>query len=152
MIITGGELDRIESKTVLCGVNQVLLTIGIVSCICYNIAICLDLVVTLWNPFISGKRRKKFYHGVTFLIVLYYTVFVNIENDFISQCQAENKFRLEIANSGAIGILLITFFAIGVVSAIYAAWRFATGLRMITDHNTQYLIRHILYVVAFVIL
>mmetsp|Transcript_3962 Transcript_3962/g.3756 ORF Transcript_3962/g.3756 Transcript_3962/m.3756 type:complete len:135 (-) Transcript_3962:685-1089(-) len=121
LIICGYSIDKDYAKKVLCGMNQVLLTIGIVACLCYNIAICLDLVVTLYNPFISGHKRKKFYHSVTFLIVLYYTIYVNTENKFLSQCTAKPQFRLEIANSGAIGILLTVFFTIGVISAIYAA-------------------------------
>ncbi|CAG9334371.1 unnamed protein product [Blepharisma stoltei] len=137
---------------ILCGINQVMLSIGIVGSLCYNIAICLDLIVTLYNPFISGQKRKKFYHIATFLTTAYFVSYVNWENQFISRCIAENKDRLEIAVSGAIEILLVVFFGIGLISVIYAAWRFTRGLKMITDHSRQYLIRHILYVSAFILL
>ena len=60
----------------LCGMNQILLSASTICCICYNIAICLDLVITLYNPLIPGSVRKKWYHTLIAIAVVYFTVFV----------------------------------------------------------------------------
>ena len=81
-ILVFGIVNNDTSVNWLCGVNQVLLSAATISCICYNIAICLDLVITLYNPLIPGSVRKKWYHTLTLAAVTYFTIFVNTYNKF----------------------------------------------------------------------
>lgn len=140
-----------DSVSALCGVNQVLLSAATVGCICYNIAICLDLVITLHNPLVPGCVRKKWYHGITVLSVLYFTIYANYKNMFIDDCVSSRKNRLEIMNSASINILLLVYLAIGVTSIVYSAYRFAHGLKLDSYATKSYLVRHVLYVSIFTV-
>lgn len=138
-----------DSTGFLCGINQILLSAATIACICYNIAICLDLIITLYNPLISGNVRKKWYHGLTAASVIYFTVYANYENEFLYACTSNRWNRLEIMNSGSVNILLLLYLAIGMTSIIYSACRFANGLKLDSHANKHYLIRHVLYVTIF---
>ncbi|OMJ67935.1 hypothetical protein SteCoe_34773 [Stentor coeruleus] len=142
-------LDSLHSTGILCGINQVLLSSATIACICYNIAICLDLIITLYNPLIPGNVRKKWYHGLTASSVIYFTVYANYENRFINDCISNKENRLEIMNSGSVNILLLLYLAIGMTSIVYSAFRFANGLKLDSHANKHYLIRHVLYVAIF---
>ncbi|OMJ69703.1 hypothetical protein SteCoe_32491 [Stentor coeruleus] len=142
-------LDSLNSAGFLCGINQILLSASTIACICYNIAICLDLIITLYNPLIPGSVRKKWYHGLTASSVIYFTVYANYENKFIYACTSNRWNRLEIMNSGSVNILLLVYLTIGMTSIIYSACRFANGLKLDSHANKYYLIRHVLYVMIF---
>lgn len=140
-----------QSVPWLCGINQLILSGATISCICYNIAICLDLVITLYNPLIPGDIRKKWYHALNFIAVVYFTTFVNTVNGFISKCESNQSNRLEIMNTASVGILLLIYLAAGIISIAYAAYRFSSGLKLESKTTRKYLIRHIFYVSLFIL-
>lgn len=149
-ILVLGIVNNENSVDWLCGTNQIILSAATISCICYNIAICLDLVITLYNPLIPGSVRKRWYHMVTFCAVTYFTVFVNTINDFVSKCESNPSYRLEIMNTASVNILLMIYLAIGITSIIYSAYRFANGLKLESEATTKYLVRHVVYVSLFI--
>ena len=148
-ILVFGIVNNDTSVNWLCGVNQVLLSAATISCICYNIAICLDLVITLYNPLIPGSVRKKWYHTLTLAAVTYFTIFVNTYNKFAIQCRSNAENRLEIMNTTSVNILLMLYITIGTTSVVYAAYRFANGLKLESEATTRYLVRHVVYVSLF---
>lgn len=149
MVFSFREVDEDLATKILCGVNQVMLTAAMVGCICYNIAICLDLIVSLWSPFIPGRKRTRVYSGLILVAIVYFTYWNAEVNKFINKCEADEDSRLGISNKGNIVILLIIFMVVGVVSILYAGFRFARGLRLETEMTKQYFRRHVAYVAVF---
>lgn len=140
-----------NSLGLLCGNNQIILSAATVACFCYNIAICLDLTITLYNPLIPGHVRKNWYHGITALAVVYFTIYLNVLNKFFIDCESNENNRLEINNTGSINILLLAYLLIAIVSIIYAFYRFMNGLKIDSQKANEYLLRHILYVTIFIL-
>ena len=144
-------IGRDKSNHMICGSNQVILSAATVACICYNITICVDLIVTLFNPLIPGHVRKNWYHGIIAVTVVYFTIFINVRNKFIQDCESNQANKLEILNSASVGILLVIYLCFAVVSIFYSAYRFATGLKLEIKKTREYLIRHVLYVSIFIL-
>ena len=144
-------IGRDKSNHMICGSNQVILCAATVACICYNITICVDLIVTLFNPLIPGHVRKNWYHGIIAVTVVYFTIFINFRNKFIEDCESNQANKLEILNSFSVGILLVVYLCFAIVSIFYSAYRFATGLKLEIKKTREYLIRHILYVSIFIL-
>jgi hypothetical protein len=139
-----------KSVHLICGSNQIILSAATVACICYNIAICVDLTLTLFNPLIPGHVRKNWYHGIIALSVVYFTIFVNVKDDFVDDCDSTNNNRLEILNSASVSILLIVYLCFALISIFYSLFRFTTGFKLEIKKTREYFIRHVLYVVIFI--
>jgi hypothetical protein len=139
-----------ESLRILCRANNIIIAASTIACICYNIAVCLDLIITLYNPLVTGSIRKKWYHSLTALATTYFTIYIYFYSEFIDECRSNEAHRLEIMNTGSVNILLSIYLAIAILSIIYAAVRFAAGLKLECSTMKSYLRRHVAYVAIFV--
>lgn len=148
MLFTGGS-RRQSVEQVLCFNNNILLGTGLVASICYNIAICVDLILTLWNPLSPGYKRAKYYHCLAFLVIAYCTFYISYINEFAASCTVHPSQHMEVSNSGTVGILLSVYLLISLLSVLYAAWRFYRGLGVKTRVRKRYLQRHVAYVTAY---
>lgn len=144
-------LTESRSLLILCGLNQIILSAATIACICYNIAICLDLTVTLYNPLIPGRVRKNWYHILTLLAVVYFTIYLNVLNKFFADCESNEKNRLEVMNTASVNILLLFYLFIAITSIFYAFYRFMNGMKIDSERTKEYLFRHSLYVSIFII-
>ena len=149
MVFTGGEYGRLSIEKVLCFNNNIILGTALVASICYNIAICVDLILTLWNPLAPGYKRAKYYHCLSFIIIAYCSFYINYINNFAASCSVHPSQRMEVPNSGTVGILLAAYLVISLSSVVYAAWRFYRGLGVTTKVRKRYLQRHVAYVIAY---
>ena len=73
-----------SSKSITCAINQMLFSGSIAGVLCYNIFLCIDLLITLRNPLIPGKQRMKFYHIIAIFLIageMSFNVYKNIEHD-----------------------------------------------------------------------
>jgi len=140
-----------EDTELLCKTNALLLTIGVVGSLCCNIAICLDLIVSLWNPFASPKKRMVVYIVVIALAIAYFTIYTVINHkNFTDSCAIGNE-QLLIYNEGMLQFLAAAFLLVGTTSVIYAVFRLRRGLHLQTEFTKKYLKTHIFYVVMFFI-
>ena len=147
-VFTGGE-QKDDIGTVLCINNSVILCTALVASICYNSMICIDLILTLWNPLAPGYKRAKYYHCVAFAVIAYCSFYINYINGFAASCSTNPHQMMEGPNSGTVGILLSVYFLISLSSVLYASWRFYRGLGVKTRVRKRYLQRHVAYVAAY---
>lgn len=54
-----------ESQNNLCAINYGSFYLFFMANVCYNICLCIDLIITLKNPLYPGRKRNKIYHLLT---------------------------------------------------------------------------------------
>ena len=138
-----------QSWHITCIINQALFTICISAMLCYNIVVCLDLIITVRNPLISGKVRMKYYHIGTILIV-FIEVSCNIWNSAALDCSNDfHDYLSQILNFGNAIYLLAAYMIAGVVSMLFTCMKY--NRNYLPQHSTAkyYFFRHFMYVLVF---
>lgn len=148
--ISGNKIETHEAVVLLCGVNQILLTVSITGIICYNTAMCLDLVISLWRPIFSVNKRLLLYHSLTFLAIVYFTVYIDFVDNYITLCSPTKENSIQIINSGSVIILLIVYVAVAPLSILYACYRIYSSSALFSKKKRDWLIRYIIYTSCFV--
>mmetsp|Transcript_6995 Transcript_6995/g.12862 ORF Transcript_6995/g.12862 Transcript_6995/m.12862 type:complete len:567 (-) Transcript_6995:1249-2949(-) len=139
------------SADLLCGMNEIILTSTLIGVMCYNTALCLDLLISLWKPIISASRRMMAYHALTGVTVVWFTVYLDFFDDYYSRCSSGEHNRINIINTGPITILLTVYLCVAVLSVIYATIRLKS-IKAYNEQKRRWLCRHIAYVTAFIFL
>jgi hypothetical protein len=143
-------LSRDNSTALLCGINQFFLTFSIVGIICYNTALCVDLVVSLWRPISSISKRLVLYHTFAILAVIYFTLYLDLQDNYIEDCHPTRENSVTLVNSGAVMILLMAYISIAPLSIMYASYRIYRSSALFSSKKRTWLIRYIAYVCCFV--
>lgn len=148
-VLSGQSIDQHEAFTMLCGANQLILTMSITGIICYNTALCLDLAISLWRPIFSVSKRLVIYHSLTALGVTYFTVYIDAIDSYITVCHPSRENSIQIINSGAIAILLFVYIAVAPLSILYASIRIYKSSGLFSKKKRNWLVRYIIYTACF---
>ena len=142
-------LSQSQVWGITCIINQSLFTGCVAAMICYNIIVCIDLIITVRNPLISGKSRMKYYHCATIFIVTI-QIFCNIWHISSKTCKNDLQNYLNlIVNFGYMIWVFGVYIVTGLVSMVYT-WVNLEG-NILPCHNTakKYFRRHLMYVTVF---
>ncbi|CAG9323259.1 unnamed protein product [Blepharisma stoltei] len=149
-VLSFHQMTSKESDDISCAINQMMLCGFLSGMMCYNICVCVDLIITIRNPLIEGRSRMKYYHLCS-IIVTSGEVIYNIAKNLSSrECQSSNdSFIDELMNFGVLTVLFFIYLVVGIVSFFYALIKLSN--EMIPQHNAAkiYFRRHILYITIF---
>jgi hypothetical protein len=141
-----------QTNSLLCGMNELILTAALTGVMCYNTALCIDLLVSLWRPIISASRRMLAYHMLTAVTVAYFTIYLDFVDNYYSKCSSSSHNRINLINTGPIIILLTVYLCFAFLSVIFAAIRLKRSFKAYNKQKRRWLCRHIAYVTAFILL
>lgn len=142
-------LEESQIWNLTCIISQWMFTACLSAMVCYNISLGMDLAITVRNPLISGKARMKYYHFVTFAMVLLQVV-CNVWNTTISECSNEfRNYLAQLLNFGYMIYLMTTYLLTAVITLGFT-WA-KLGKNALMQHKTakRYFRRHFLYVFVF---
>lgn len=138
-----------DSKSISCAINQMFFTGAITGVMCYNMFLCLDLIITLRNPLIPGKDRMKIYHILAFILIsaqVGYNVYWNSKYD---ECKLENgDYLYEVWNYGMLTIVYGGYISTAVISVGYSIYKLRTKGKYINSATKEYLTKHIKYIIV----
>lgn len=144
------DVNKKNAVKYLCGINTSVFSLGMVAGIFYNFFLCIDLMLSLRNPFTSAYKRMPIYHVLTFLLTSSFGGYVSWQNsDDICKKNVGNSMKitkLQLITSDTISILLCAYILVGIVSIVYAGLRVHKGIKLSNLAMKKYLTRHILYV------
>jgi hypothetical protein len=141
-----------QASILLCGMNELILTSTLTGVMCYNTALCIDLLVSLWRPIIPASRRMLAYHTLTAATVGYFTIDLDFVDNYYSNCSSSSQNRINLINTDPIFILLTVYLCFAVLSVIYAAIQLKRSFKAYNKQKRRWLCRHIAYVTAFILL
>ena len=139
---------------VTCTVNVVIFSFGVITGILYNIILCLDLILSLRNPFSTASKRMKYYQIVVFIVTTSISGYISselIQSTCLYKEENEkigfhNKLEFLETQKEVIQPLIQIFIAFAVISIIYAGYRIKFGLKISNSAFKSSFIRHIMYV------
>ena len=110
-----------------------------------NLFLCLDIVLTMRNPFYPHERRMKFY--LAFSLVLAGICFP-LSLQRISAPAEEEK--LDKHERALFSVCFLTVYIIFAITSVAYAWRVNTRPGMSTSVRKQFIWRHSWYVTAYI--
>jgi hypothetical protein len=114
--------------------------------LCYNVAMSLDLIVTLRNPLIPGKARMKYYHLMTGVIVVVSMAFNAYENSKYNECEMDAvDYMFMVWNFGLLTVVYLMLLGSAVVCVVYIGVK---KKEVMTSHTKAYFKRHVTYSVV----
>lgn len=132
----------------LCGINTSIFCLGMIAGIFYNFFLCIDLILSMRNPFTSAYKRMPIYHSLVFLFTITIGGYVSWRNS-LAICQfnmGKNYTKLDLITSRTTSLLLCGYIIVGIFSIIYASIRVYTGIKLSNLAMKKYLTRHFMYV------
>lgn len=148
-------LDENGASGLMCIFNQSIFIFGTIAGILYNIILCIDLILTLRNPFSPAFKRKILYHIFSLTTALAITIPLSSINS-LAACYMDTDFsqdkkKLQVINTSYVAYLILIYCVIGIFSIIYAMSRVYSGVKLSNAAMKKYLTRHILYVSVYVV-
>lgn len=138
-----------DSKAISCAINQMLFVGAITGVLCYNMFLCVDLIITLRNPLISGKQRMIYYHGLAAVLILGemgYNVYINMNYD---ECRLEERdYIYEVWNFGMLTVVYAGYIVTAIITVVYSIYKLSTKVEFINSATREYLIRHTKYIIV----
>ncbi len=111
-----------------------------------NLFLCLDIVLTMRNPFYPHERRMKFY--------LFFSIILSILAFFLSLKRyslPEDQEMLTMYERAIFSVLFLTLYIVFAVTSVAYAWRVNTRPGMSSDVRKQFITRHFFYVSAYIL-
>jgi hypothetical protein len=140
-------LTRSESKSISCAINQMLYAGAAAGVLCYNTFLCVDIMITLRNPLIPGKKRMKFYHCIGGLMIVFqmgFNLYWNLDYD---ECFMDSRtFLYETWNKGMLLSVYVVYAPIAFGSVCYSGFKLCTKGSFLNQATKEYLIRHLVYI------
>ncbi|OMJ79731.1 hypothetical protein SteCoe_20211 [Stentor coeruleus] len=132
----------------LCAINTTIFCFGMIAGIFYNFFLCIDLILSLRNPFTSAYKRMPIYHALVFLFTITIGGYVSWKNS-MAIClfnMGKNYTKLDLITSKTTSVLLCAYILVGMFSILYASIRVYTGIKLSNLAMKKYLTRHFMYV------
>lgn len=117
---------------------------------CYNVSVCVDLIITIRNPLIEGKTRMKYYHCFAITISsiqMIYNFAAAISSDGCHD--TFDSFIDQLMNYGMLSYLFGLYLIIGAVSIWYAFYKLSNDIIPQDEAAKSYFKRHMFYIVVF---
>jgi hypothetical protein len=140
--------DETSIKKALCSINTTILILGNLAGILYNFILCIDLLLSLRNPFTSAYKRMPIYHAIVGVILATYGANLCYGESLVIciMKKAEDPTRATLFHKKLMMVLIFAYVFIGLLSISYAAYRIHSGIKISNSAMKQYLSRHIAYV------
>lgn len=137
-----------ESCYALCQLNQILgyqffqvMSLGM------NISLCIDLVLTLREPFYPAKRRLKFYLMSSFVLAVF--IALTSIGSAKKTCLAPTSSGASNTQNAALAFLLSVYIIISLFSIVYAA-RMLSRPGISSDIRQIFMKKHVFYALSFI--
>lgn len=138
---------------VTCGINVIFFALGVITGILYNIVLCLDLILSLRNPFATGSKRMKYYNlfvivftaGISGYVIINFLQSTCIDDDN-EKISFHNKLNFVGSQKEIFQPMIGFFVALAVISIGYAGYRMKFGLKISNVAFKSSFVRHIMYV------
>ena len=126
----------------LCNSNNVMYTFFEYSSVLLNCCLCLDLSLTLRNPFENGKKRNIYYFLLSILTPAIFVWF--LREDITKPCRQNSDIRF--VHNPMIGLFVLLFIILGFSSIFHAYHRMSTGYSITNEQKKLFKRKHIYYV------
>ena len=140
-------LTRSQGKSISCAINQILYSGAATGVLCYNSCLCIDIMITLRNPLIPGKKRMKFYHLASGTMILFQMAYNLLWNLNYNECEMNPlSYLYETWNNGMLLIVYLFYAPVAVASVVYSSFKLCTKGNFINQATKEYLTRHMAYI------
>ena len=117
-----------------------------------NICLCVDLVLSLINPFFPSQRRMKPYLASSFIATSILIGIIESQKD--RTCRNTSRIEKLFLNSSLANVVFALLLSIYIIIALYScvyAMRRLTRPGVSKEVRKNFVINHFLYVVTFII-
>ena len=112
-----------------------------------NFFLCLDIVLTMRNPFYPHDRRMRFYLPLS---VVFATVCFALTLKRVSAPESKDPL-LSLQDRALFSVAFLTIYIVYAVTSVAYAWRINTRPGMSSDVRRQFINRHFAYVSTYII-
>lgn len=111
--------------------------------------LCIDLVLTLREPFYPAKRRFKYYLGFSFLLSL---IIMGVSIPRVRDtCQSSSKANVSNRQNASMAVILTLYILVSLFSIVYAA-RMLSRPGISSEIRQIFMKKHVLYSISFIII
>ena len=112
-----------------------------------NFFLCLDIVLTMRNPFYPHERRMKFYLPLSVIIgVIGFSLSLKRVSDPL-----DGDKRLSLYGRALFSVFFLTMYIIFAISSLAYVWRINTREGMSSEVRKDFVMRHLLYVCSYIL-
>lgn len=142
-------LSEKGAKSISCAINQALFSGSVTGVLSYNTFLCVDFLITLRNPLITGRKRLNYYHMFSVTLIVSQMVYNIYWNAMINECYMNPLGYLKEAwNNGILIGLFIVYICIAMYTVLYSCFKLCVKGKYINQATKSYLTRHISYIIV----